>query len=200
MSSVPDLFALFPPALQPLATAGLIFMARIIDVSMGTLRILFLSRGHRALATVLAFFEALVWLIAIRQIFANLTHVSAYLAYASGFATGTYVGMLIEAKLALGLLAVRIITREDASELATALNRSDYGVTAVTAKGTSGRVRLLFSIIRRRELDRVMDIVQRLHPKAFVSISDVRMANEGIFPRRSTPYHLFRRLGLARRK
>ena len=92
--------------------------------------------------------------------------------------------MLIEEKLAIGLVALRIITSEDASELVRQLNDADFGVTSVAARGMSGRVRLLFSIIRRKQVDRALAIVRRTNPRAFISISDVRTANEGFIPGR----------------
>lgn len=197
---MPSLTSFLPPELATMVTALLIFSARILDVSVGTVRIIALSRGKRWLATVLGFFESLIWLIAIRQIFANLTNPVAYVAYAGGFASGTYVGMVLEEKLAMGLLALRVITREDASELVRHLNVHDYGVTSVAARGASGRVRLIFSIIRRKELDRVLEIVNQYHPKAFVSISDVRAVSAGIFPiARNGLLRSSRLLGLGRK-
>lgn len=197
---MPSLSTYFTDEVATLVTAVLIFSARILDVSVGTVRIIALSRGKRWLATGLGFIESLTWLVAIRQIFDNLTNPAAYIAYAGGFASGTYFGMLLEEKLALGLLAVRVITREDASELVQQLNERDFGVTSVAARGASGRVRLIFSVIHRKKLDAMLAIVHRLHPRAFVSTSDVREASAGIFPlRRSGQLRSSRLLGLGRK-
>lgn len=168
-------------ALGPWGLPLFVFVARICDVSLGTLRILFVARGHRALAPLFGFFEVLIWLTAISQVVQNLDNVFAYLAWAAGFAAGTWVGIVIEGKMAVGLLAVRIITPDDATDLMEALNASDYGVTSVGARGIAGRVRLLLTIIRRQDLGRVSEIVRRLHPGAFISVADVRAASEGIF-------------------
>ena len=168
-------------------TPALIFLARLIDVSLGTMRIIFLSRGQRALAPLLGFIEILVWLLAIRQVFTQLDNPAAFVAYAGGFAAGNYLGLMIESKLAIGLLAVRIITAEDSRDLITQLNARDFGVTSMAARGVTGDVQLIFTIVPRRQLQRVTEIVRGLHPKAFISVSDVKSVTEGVFP---PPYRL----------
>ncbi|MBN1351410.1 DUF2179 domain-containing protein [candidate division KSB1 bacterium] len=160
----------------------LIFMARILDVSMGTLRITFVSRGKKLLASILGFFEVLVWLLAIREIFNNLNNVACYLAYASGFASGSYVGMWIEQKLALGLQVLRIITRTDAEKLVSKLRTDGYGITVVDGVGKEGPVKVIFSVIPRKELKHIIQTISQYNPLAFFSIEDVRMVAAGIFP------------------
>ena len=100
-----EAFDLYTYLLLPL----LIFCARIIDVSIGTLRIIFVSKGKRNIAPLLGFFEVLVWILAISEIMQNLNNWVCYVAYAAGFAAGNYVGMIIEEKLAIGILIIRII-------------------------------------------------------------------------------------------
>ncbi len=160
----------------------LIFVARVLDVGVGTIRIALVARGQRTWAPLAGFFESLIWLIAISQVVQHLDRPVHYLAWAGGYATGTWVGLLIEERLALGLLALRIITEEDASRLIERLGAEDFGVTTFAARGLRGNVRLLFSVIPRRDLERFLDEVRVDHPKAFVSISDVRTASEGFFP------------------
>ena len=160
----------------------LIFFARIIDVSLGTLRIIYLSRGLKSLAAFCAFFEILIWLIAITQIFQHLSNFGMYIAWAGGFATGNYVGIIIENKLAVGFVAVRIITQKDATELIKHLRERDYGVTTADASGLSGDVRLVFTIVRRKDLKEAISIIRQFNPRAFFSIEDVKAVKEGIFP------------------
>ncbi len=162
----------------------LIFLARLTDVSLGTVRIILVARGMRRLAPFIGFFEVLVWLAAITQVMQHLDRPLSYVAYAAGFATGTYVGIRFEERLGLGLLAVRVITEEDASGLIEQLRAARFGVTSFAARGLRGRVRLFFTVIHRKHLDRVMEIVRRAQPAAFVSVSDVRMAEEGTIPPR----------------
>ncbi len=160
----------------------LIFSARIVDVSLGTLRIIYISRGFKLFATVCAFFEILIWLVAITQIFQHLSDFGMYLAWAAGFATGNYVGITIESRLAVGFVAVRIITQKDATELVNHLRERDYGVTTAAASGISGNVQLVFTIIRRKDLKEAIDIIKQFNPGAFFSVEDVRAVKEGVFP------------------
>src|SRR5512136_1974751 len=95
----------------------LIFFARICDVSLGTIRVIFISKGIKYIAPIIGFFEVIIWLLAIGQVMNNLTNVVAYIAYGAGFASGTFIGMLIEEKISLGLTSVRIITKKDPAEL-----------------------------------------------------------------------------------
>jgi uncharacterized protein YebE (UPF0316 family) len=163
----------------------LIFAARMTDVTLGTVRIIFVSRGMQMLAPLVGFFEILVWLVAISQVLQHLDRPLNLIAYAAGFAAGTYAGIRLEGKLGLGLLSLRVITEEDASELTEALRTARFGVTSFAARGVRGRVRLLFTILQRQDLERALDIVRQYHPRAFVSVSDVRAASEGyILPRR----------------
>ncbi len=160
----------------------LIFLARIVDQSLGTLRIIYVSRSMRKLAAVIGFFESLIWLIAISQIIQNLGNWVSFIAFAGGFAMGNYVGIYIEGKLAIGLLCLRIITHEDAAELTDVLRENRYGVTTVAATGRSGMVRLILTIIKRKDLEKVQQIVKKYNPGAFVSVEDIRSVREGVFP------------------
>lgn len=160
----------------------MIFCARICDVTMGTLRVIFISKGIRYLAPFIGFFEVIIWLLAIGQVMNNLTNVVSYIAYGAGFATGTYIGMYIEEKISLGLTSVRIITKEDPQELMQYLRSHNYGVTSVDGEGTTGRVRMVFTIIRRQDLAHVVGIIQQFHPNAFYSVEEVKSVTEGVFP------------------
>jgi uncharacterized protein YebE (UPF0316 family) len=160
----------------------LIFCARICDVTMGTLRVIFISKGIRYLAPVIGFFEVIIWLLAIGQVMSNLTNVVSYVAYGAGFATGTYIGMYIEEKISLGLTSVRIITKEDPQELVQYLRSHNYGVTSVDGEGATGRVKMVFTIIRRQDLAHVVGTIRQFHPNAFYSVEEVKSVAEGVFP------------------
>lgn len=177
----------------------LVFFARIIDVSIGTLRIIFVSRSLKGWAAVLGFFESLIWVLAISQVMQNLTNVLTYLAFALGFATGNYVGVLIEERIALGSLIVRIITRKDAAVLTEHLWKAGYGVTNLRARGETGPVQLIFTVCRRRNLQDVLALVKRFNPRAFYTIEDVRFVQDNLppNPRRSS---VMSRLALRNRK
>ena len=160
----------------------LIFFARICDVSIGTLRIIFLSKGRKLIVPVLGFFEVLIWIIAISKIMKDANNIVCFLAYAGGFATGNYVGMLIEEKLAVGILLIRIITQKEAGELRDHLTHHGYGVTISDAEGAQGKVNILFTTINRSDLKTVINLIKKHNPKAFYTVEDVKFVNEGIFP------------------
>ncbi|HPR65457.1 MAG TPA: DUF2179 domain-containing protein [Thermoanaerobaculia bacterium] len=162
----------------------LIFFARVLDVSVGTMRIIFLARGGKWIAPVLGFFEVLIWLLAIRQVMENLNNPLCYLGYAGGFATGNFVGMLLEERLAMGTLMVRTVTQADARALIDALNVENYGVTAVDAQGAMGPVSVIFTVIKRKNLGRVLELIQTHNPRAFYTVEDTRSVGEGVFPSR----------------
>ncbi|MDI6400922.1 DUF2179 domain-containing protein [Balneolaceae bacterium ANBcel3] len=166
----------------------LIFFARVIDVTLGTLRIIFVARSMKVLAPLVGFFESLIWLLAVGQIVQSLTNVGLYIAFAAGFSFGNYIGIYLEEKIAMGLLCVRTITNEDATELIEYLKEHDFGVTSVSASGISGQVRLILSIIKRKDLEMMIRIIKEKAPRAFVSVEDVRSVNEGYFSPRKTGF------------
>lgn len=160
----------------------LIFCARLSDVTLATLRNIFISKGFRHIVPFIGFFEVLIWLIAMKQVMGHVDNWMAYLAWASGFATGTYVGMRIEERLALGTQVIRIITsQEDSEALINALRDANHGITVVDAHGAVGPVKMIFSIVQRKNVKSVIALVETLQPNAFYSIEDVRNAQHGVF-------------------
>ena len=162
----------------------LIFSARIVDVSLGTIRLILISRGIKNVAALVSFFEILIWTLAISQIFRNLNNVACYLAYAGGFASGSYLGITIVEKLSLGKVVIQIITAKDATDLVRFLRLKNFGVTCVDAQGSEGLVKIIFSIIERYNLRHVVNIVKKFNPRAFYSIEEVKFVSEGIFPQK----------------
>jgi uncharacterized protein YebE (UPF0316 family) len=160
----------------------LIFTARVCDVSLGTLRMVFISRGMKGRAALLGFFEILIWLTAITYILQNLTAISNYFAYAGGFAMGNYLGLKIEEKMAIGLLGVTVITNRDARSLIGHLKEQKYGLTIVSALGATGRVRMVHSVIRRKDLESLRRTVEEFHPNAFLTVQNVRSASKPVHP------------------
>ncbi len=182
-SDNPQLFAYF---IIPL----LIFLARVIDVSIGTMRVIFVSRGFKLLSAVCGFFEVIIWLVAITQIMKNLNNVINYVAYASGFAAGNYIGMIIEEKIALGNVILRVVTQNDLCELLNCLKQKNYGVTLLNAEGHTGTVKILFTVIPRHEIEQVIRYVKKVNPQAFYTIEDIRFVNYSyFFNNKSKPIH-----------
>lgn len=160
----------------------IIFFARICDVTIGTMRIIFVSKGHRNIAPFLGFFEVFIWILAIGQIMSHLNNFFCYIAYAAGFATGNYIGMLVEEKVAMGTLIIRIITPRDATELLENLHNLGYGATSIDATGRDGRVNIIYTIVNRKQLKKVEEVILTFNPHAFYSIEDLRSVRNGILP------------------
>ena len=172
----------------------LIFLARVADVTLGTLRIVFISQGKRKLAPIMGFFEIFIWLLAVGQIFSNLTNILYYFAYAGGFAMGNYIGLVVENKLSLGLLSLHLIVRDDSDELIKTLKEKGYGLTILTTEGIKSNVKLVVMIIKRKNQLGVLEIIRRISPNTFISIENVQSVKGGKFPlTQKTRWYLLRR-------
>jgi uncharacterized protein YebE (UPF0316 family) len=139
----------------------LIFFARIADVTLGTMRIVYISRGRKNLAPLLGFFEVIVWLFFLPIVVANLGDPSYYMFFAAGFAAGTFVGLRVEERLALGTRIVRIVTKTDAGELISALRAAGHGITSIDTHGSQGKVHVLFSLVERKNIEDFIGMVRR---------------------------------------
>jgi len=164
----------------------LIFLSRVCDVTMGTVRVILVGRGHRYLAPLFGFFEVLIWLIVIGKVMQNLDNWMCYAAYAGGFAMGNFVGICIEEKLAMGTFMIRVITQKQSSELIRSLNEAGYGATNTPAQGARGPVNVIYCVIHRGELSAVVELIRRFSPNAFYTIQDIRFVKEGVFPARKS--------------
>ena len=152
----------------------LIFLARICDVTIGTVRILLLARGRKKAVPLLGFIEVMIWLLAVRQVLLGMDNIVTYIAFAGGFA--------------MGLEVIRVITRKDATELFEHLKKQGYGVTCLDAQGATGKVNLIFTVVQRCQHDKVISIIKQFNPKAFYSVEDVKSVSEGgVFPLASRP-------------
>lgn len=160
----------------------LIFCARITDVSIGTVRIILVSKGRKVLASFLGFFEVSIWLLAISQVMKNLSNVACFFAYGLGFGMGNFIGITIEEKLALGLQAVRIITHETLGVLTMALRDEGYGATVIEASGAKGKVNIIFSIVPRKNVQEVIELATKIDPNIFITVEDIRSVKSGFIP------------------
>lgn len=159
----------------------LIFFARILDVSIGTIRMIFVIAGWRFRAAGLGFLEVLIWALAIGGLLQYITHPVALLSYAGGFATGNLVGMVIEQKLALGTRVVRIINRNPEIDLPTALREQGFRVTRVDGEGKDGPVELAFAVVRRRALPDLLALIEQTAPDAIITVERAEHASDAAF-------------------
>lgn len=158
-----------------------IFIARICDQSIGTMRLIFLSKGMKYIAPMLGFFEVIIWLLAVGQIMQHLDNWVCYVAYGSGFAMGNFIGITLEERLSIGTSIIRVILSSESPELIAALKLHNFGLTILDAEGAKGKVKILFSIIRRKEIPAFLETLHDYHPAAFYTIEEVKEAKEGVF-------------------
>lgn len=178
----------------------LIFIARIGDVSINTVRIIYVLGGRRLTATLLGFFESFIWLMAIRQIFEHLDNWVCYIAYPAGFAMGILVGMLIEERIAYGKVIVRIITRKDISLMLEYLNEQRIRYTRVNAEGPDGHENLVFTVLERERLEDVLTKLKEIIPTAFYTVEKVNRAiDSGAVVQESTRWSIASWLSSVRR-
>jgi uncharacterized protein YebE (UPF0316 family) len=154
-----------------------IFFARVVDVSIGTVRLICVTRGHRWLAVVLAFFEVSIWVFAISRVLAHLDRWENLLAFAAGFAAGNAVGMWIEDRLALGAQILSFISRGPAHAVAERLRFADLSVTTLTGSGRDGPVSIATTVVPRRTTPAVIRMAREVDPDAVVTVEDVRQTS-----------------------
>jgi uncharacterized protein YebE (UPF0316 family) len=161
----------------------LVFAAELCVVTFSTVRIICLGRGQKVLAAGIGFFEVSIWLFAIGQIMQNLSDVGCYLGFAGGFTAGNFLGVLVEQRLGLGTLVVRVITPREAGALVERLRAAHYGATCLEGQGAAGPVTVVLTVIPRKELAGVVAIIKAFDAGCFYSVDDLQSAEAGVFPR-----------------
>ncbi len=162
-------------------TAVLIFFLRVGDMALDTIRVLFVVRGKKGLAWVLGVCQSLIYVVAISSVLANLDNPLNIVGYATGFATGNVVGMMIESRLAIGHIRLIIISPSKGKEIASQLREVGYAVTELAGRGKSGKVALLHMDMLRKDVDQVERIIQKCDEDAFVTAEDVRPVRRGFW-------------------
>lgn len=179
-----DILNLFPQDsfwIQWVILPILICSARILDQSIGTLRLIFLSKGMKRITPFLAFFESLIWLIAVSQILKHMDNFMTFIAYGLGFALGNYVGILLEEKISIGNAIVRIFPNTDSTLFIEYMKENNYGYTLMNAEGSKGPLKIIFSIVKRKHLTEFLNRTNEMLPNSFYTIEDVKSVKQGIF-------------------
>ena len=158
----------------------LIFIARIIDISLGTIRVIMITKGLKNYAPLIGFFEVLIWLVVVRQIMTSMNNFVWVIAYAAGFAAGTYVGMFISERIKMGHVLFRIITRKDASKLLEGLKEKKYRYTLSHGTDEDEEANIVFTIVPNKQIPEVAEIIKEHYPLAFYTIEDVRKVKHGV--------------------
>ena len=171
----------------------IVFFARICDVSLGTMRIVFVSKGKKNISPFLGFFELFIWIVVISQIMKNADNIVCYLAYAGGYAAGNYVGMSIEERIAIGSQLIQVFSSKDVTALRKSLQEAGFGTTMVEGDGSTGKTNILYMVINRKTFAQAEKILREFDPNIFYVTEDVRLVKSGIFPETgiNRPFHRF---------
>ena len=162
-------------------SALVIFFLRVVDMSMDTIRVLYVMRGRKPIAWVLGFFQSVVYVVAITNVLSHLDNPWNIVGYAAGFATGNVVGMLIEERLAVGHIHLTIISPSRGSKVVESLREAGFGVTEIAARGKDGTVAILNCNVYRRDMAHVETVIMEADPQAFVTSEDVRPIQRGFW-------------------
>jgi len=161
----------------------IIFFGRIVDVTLGTLRIIFVSKGEKYLAPIIGFFEVFIWIVVISEIFDGASGFVAYFSYAGGYAAGNFVGILIEQRIAFGIILCRVYTTKNGKELVSLLNKQNFGATLIHGSGSLGEIDIIETVLDRKMLKKVDKIFISFDKNVFYVAEDVRSKQRGIFPK-----------------
>jgi uncharacterized protein YebE (UPF0316 family) len=167
--------AIFAGPWGPVAIFGL----RLIDVSLSTIRIVLAVRGYKYVVPFIGFFEVLVWVMAVGNAIRFLDSPLHLLGYAGGFAAGSMSGLLLEERMAIGFATIRVVSRHAGVEMADALRDLGFGVTEFAGQGRDGRVEIMYTVCRRRDVLRVIDEVERWDRQAFITVEEPRAIRWG---------------------
>jgi uncharacterized protein YebE (UPF0316 family) len=170
----------------------LIFFGRVVDVSLGTLRIIFVSKGEKYKAPIIGFIEVFIWVVVISQILSRANDLVAYLSYAAGYASGNFIGILLENRIAYGIVLCRIYTQKDGNILIQALNKLNFGATVTHGKGSTNEVDIIETVVDRKELKTLEMTINNFDKDSFYVVEDVRTKQNGIFPKRRSLLYRWR--------
>lgn len=168
--------------IEGLLFAGALFALRVINYAVGTVRLVFITRSRRIFAAALAFVEALIFAVVMASVVADLRNVLNLMAYCFGAAVGSYVGMVIEARLVTSYSTVQIITKQYGAQIAALLRDKGYGVTETTGRGRDGEVNILRTSINNRQVSDVLGAVAQVDPQAFIEVEAASTLQRGWVP------------------
>ncbi len=166
---------------QAFLGAGLIFLLRVTDMALDTLRVLMVMRGRKGIAWILGFFQSAIFILAISSVLTHLDNPLNVIGYAAGFATGNVVGMWIEERLAIGHVSITIVSSRRGAAIADHLRAEGFAVTEIPARGKDGMVSLLTCSVLRKNVADVRNLVNEIDAEAFITAEDVRPVRRGFW-------------------
>ncbi|WP_425446380.1 DUF2179 domain-containing protein [Dethiothermospora halolimnae] len=158
-----------------------IFISRVMDVTLGTLRMLMVVQGQKIYASIIGFFEVGIYILALGKVVNSLDNPGNLLAYALGFASGNYIGIYIEEKVAMGDSFVQVITKSDAYDVVNTLRDKGFGVTVTEGHGREGKRNILNMTVKRRNLKKLHNVIDQMDSDAFITVSNTRRIRGGYF-------------------
>ena len=164
---------------DPIFVALGIFLLRVVNNAIGTMRLVVLTRDRRLLAAALGFLESATFAVTIGAVVNNLTDMLNMVAYAGGFSVGGYVGQIIEARFISSFVTVNIIATEKGHDIAAALRERGYGVTETIGEGGAGMVTILRSVMSRQQLGKALKAVNEVDIKSFITVEEARAIHRG---------------------
>jgi uncharacterized protein YebE (UPF0316 family) len=159
----------------------LIFSARVFDQSLGIVRIILATKGLTLPAFIFGFFESFVWLLAIGQIMTKIDNLFYYVVFAAGFASGNVFGIYLERKLSIGFVMIRVVFHHDSDHSIRQLKEKGFRVTIVDAQGMDQPVKMLFSTIKRKQINEFVENLMQTNPTAFYAVEDVKQVRSNYF-------------------
>lgn len=183
-----------PITLDAVGFAVVIFLLRVLNYAISTVRTVAIAKQQRIFSSMLAFVEALVFAVAIANVIGDLDNILNLGAYCLGASAGGYLGMVLEPRLIRSYVVVSIIAHDRVKEVAEALREKGHGVTELTGTGRDGTVQMLRSLISSRDVTEITRLARQIDPQAFITVEDTRSMEQGwLKTRRST--NPSRRLG-----
>ena len=167
--------------IDSLLSALFIFVMRVADMSLDTLRVLFMMRGRKLVAGLIGATQAAIFIVAVGRVLSQLDNPWNIAGYAGGFGAGVILGMVFEERLAIGFGQLRVISSTKGQAVANALRAKGYAVTELPGRGKDGAVIVLNLTVRRKDVDEVQQIVMGVDDAAFITIEDVRPLRRGYF-------------------
>lgn len=161
-----------------------IYVARVIDVSFATVRVLMIMRGQRLSAACLGFFEIIIYILALSRVVNQLEQPLNLIVYAMGFASGTITGSYLEERLAVGFIMAEVIPKFNGQELAEKLRQRHFGVTILHGEGRDGPRMVLHISLQRKKLPELYRMIEEHHPKTFMTIFDTKRSWGGFYKRK----------------
>ncbi len=173
--------ALPTPVLVTLEWALTIFLLRLVNMTLDTIRILAVMRGRKAMAWGTGFFQVLIFLVIIAWILADISNPFKFIAFCAGFATGSAFGVLIEERIGMGYADMRIVSARRGKALVKGLRAAGYAATEMAGSGKFGTVEVIGCTIRRSNIHELTDMVNTIDPQAFISSEVVRTVKGGFW-------------------